>query len=40
VYVAAYLPIRNSSATVATSSRLWMVFILWLAAGFDRAGSV
>jgi len=36
VYVAAYLPTRNSSATVATSRRLWMVFILWLAVGFDR----
>jgi len=42
VYVAAHLPTRNSSATVATSSRFWMVFMLWLAVGFDRyrAGSV
>jgi hypothetical protein len=41
VYVAAYLPTRNSSATVAASRRLWMFFILWMAVGFDRyrAGS-
>jgi len=41
VYVAAYLPTRNSSATVESSRRLWMVFILLLAVGFDqyRAGS-
>jgi hypothetical protein len=36
VYVAAYLPTRNSSAIAAKSRRLWMVFILWLAVGFDR----
>jgi hypothetical protein len=36
VYVAAYLQTRYSSAIVATSVRLWMVFILWLPVGFGR----
>ena len=40
VYVAAYLPTSSSSATMATSMRLWMVFILWLAVGFDRYRTV
>jgi hypothetical protein len=41
LYVATYLPTRNSSATVTISRKLWMVFILLLAVGFDghRAGS-
>jgi len=41
VYVPAYSPTRNSSTTVATSRSVWMVFILWLAVGFERyrAGS-
>jgi hypothetical protein len=38
VYVAAYLPTTNSSSAVATGVRLWMVFILWLAVGFDQYG--
>jgi len=35
VYVATYLPTRNSSVIMTTSRRLWMIFILWLAVGFD-----
>jgi hypothetical protein len=35
-YISAYLPTRNSCETVVTSWMLWMVFVLWLAVGFDQ----